>query len=42
MSNKRQKIPKEQSKMNIPEKLATQGTTRQKHNTICVGLYGIL
>ena len=39
--NKRQRIPKGQSKTENPEKLATQGTqdktNLQKHNTICVG-----
>ena len=37
--NKRQRIPKGQSKMDNPEKLATQITEdeekQQKHNTIC-------
>ena len=38
MSNKRQRIPKVQSKMDDPNKLATQGTQdEEKHNTICVG-----
>ena len=33
--NKRQRIPKRQSKMVNPEKLATQGTRdEEKHNTI--------
>ena len=37
---KRQKIPKGQSKMNNPEKQATQGTQdndkqNKKHNTMC-------
>ena len=39
--NKCQRIPKGQSNMDNPEKLATQGytkrSTKQKHNTICVG-----
>ena len=37
--HKRQRTPKGQSKMENPEKLATQGTQDQdKHNTIqCVG-----
>ena len=38
--NKRQRIPKGQSKMDKMEKLTTQGTPyedKQKHNTICVG-----
>ena len=38
MSNKRQRIPKVQSKMDDPNKLATQGTQDEdKYNTICVG-----
>ena len=39
-TNKCQRIPKGQSKMDNPEKLATQGTQdeeKQKHSTICVG-----
>ena len=41
MENKRQRIPKGQSKMDNLENLATHGTqdeekTNQKHNTICV------
>ena len=39
LSNKRQRIPKGQSNMYNPEKLATQITQdeekQQKHNTIC-------
>ena len=40
--DKGQRIPKGQSKMNNPEKLATQGTLdkdkqNKKHNKICVG-----
>ena len=35
--NKRQTIPKGQSKLDNPEKLTTQGTHAEKHNTICVG-----
>jgi hypothetical protein len=41
MENKRQRVPKRQSKIDNLEKLATHGTqdeekTKQKHNTICV------
>ena len=41
MENKRQRVPKRQSKIDNLEKLATLGTqdeekTKQKHNTICV------
>ncbi len=36
--DKHQRIPKGQSKMNNPEKLATQGTqNKEKHKTISVG-----
>ena len=38
--NKRQRIPKGQSKKDNPEKMAKQGTQdeeKQKHNTICIG-----
>ena len=36
--NKRYRIPKDQSKMDNPEKLKTQGTQdKQKLNTTCVG-----
>ena len=38
--NKRLRIPKWQSKLDNPDKLATQGTydeTKQKHNTLYVG-----
>ena len=38
--NKRQSIPKGQSKIDNSEKLATRRRkTKQKHNTICVGHY---
>ena len=42
MVNKRQRIPKGQSKKDNPEKGATQGTqdeekTKKKYNTICAG-----
>ena len=42
MLTKSQRIPKGQSKMDNPEKLATYGTQDEekqskKHNTICVG-----
>ena len=37
VSNKRERIPKGQSKTNNPEKLATRRRkTKQKHNRICV------
>jgi hypothetical protein len=36
----KQRIPKWQSKMDNPEKMATrQRKTKQKHNTICVGYH---
>ena len=38
ISNKRQRIPKGNKKMDSPEKLKTQGTQdEEKHNTIRVG-----
>ena len=37
VANKRQKIPKGQSKMNNTEKLERrQQKTKQKHNTMCI------
>ena len=37
VQHKRQRIPKVQSKMDNPEKLATWGTQDKKNNTVCVG-----